>query len=356
MAWRSGTNMPGGPPPPPQIPFSSGRAAFGGVPLGLSFGFGCSALEAAPAAAPLRWGELSRQPARSSDAAAMRTAPKRRRSESDEDIPFAPADDEAAKRRRPAAARADDTRLRADLGRLLASLDRPALLSLVLDLTSDAAVAERAYTLLPTPSLESVEACLEAFEARVRASLPLAPGAVRESYVWPRMRGVLAELATELDSFVPLFSPAPRSHERDLPHPATTFAFLHLATLRALRIARLLPSSGRARRPCAATPLRTYESALHAPDARDAVATHVLPVLLREWEHWQCAVDHAVNQEGRIYSQDTVVGWERLLATLGAERANPTEQAVRAALDVLVAQMSACIGWLTGHRGIAMDE
>ena len=44
------------------------------------------------------------------------------------------------------------------------------------------------------------------------------------------------------------------------------------------------------------------------------------------------------------------------ITTLGAERANPTEQAVRAALDVLVAQMSACIGWLTGHRGIAMDE
>lgn len=261
-----------------------------------------------------------------------------------------------------------------DLGKLLASLDKPALLSLLHRLaTDDAALSQRIYTLMPSPSLEGVSAVLDASEARMRAVLP-AQATAREPYVWLRVRSALAELAGEVLSLLPLFSVAQASGDaapREPPHPATAFAFLITVTQRMLAVARLLPSdvsgvtsaaapSERSRRHDQVAALDALFLSLLPPrlaarDSPDALSSRVFPALFREWEHWLRAVDTAVNRDGRMYGQEVVLSWQRALAALGTGRstpddmaANPRDAAVRTVMDQIGARMTHALGWLTG--------
>lgn len=245
-----------------------------------------------------------------------------------------------------------------DLGRLLASFEKPALLSILLDLAKDDEhMAERIYTRLPTPSVEHAISTLHQYEARVRAALPTSTTGVRDQYVWSRVRGILSELLSELAWFVPLFSMTPRASHTEPLHPSTTFAFLHAATACMLRIVRTLPQDAAAsyRRVHADTLLKTFQqSVAPAPDARDVMAHAIFPMLLREWQAWLSALDAAVNQHARMFGQDAILTWERGLTSLGTQTPSrgASEHAMRAAMDDAVAQLRTSIGWLmrSAHR------
>jgi len=280
---------------------------------------------------------------------------------------------ELPKRRRPVRPAPTDHQRRAgDLGRWLAMLDRPALLSMLLELAKDPSTAERMYTLLPTPSVDNALAALHALETRLRHMLPTAamPGQVREQYVLSRARTCLIELSSELMQYIPLFSLASCSDTREPTHPSTTFAFLLGATQCMLRIAHMLPSEdvpGKVH--IHDTILTTYTaSAPASQDARDTLAHAIFPALLREWTFWLVTIDAQVNQEARIYGQDLVHTWARGLAQLGStsNSSGATETAMRVAMDQAASQMHSSIGWLAGpsHRAAwptggnvhAMDE
>ena len=249
-----------------------------------------------------------------------------------------------------------------DLGRLLATYEKPVLLSMLLDLAKeDQRIAERIYTRLPTPSVDHAMATLQTLEARVRAAIPTSTSAatqVRDQYIWSRVRTVLAELVSELACLIPLFSMTPRSETSEALHPSTTFAFLHAATNCALRIVRMLPADtvSSFKHINGGTLLRSFQQSLSpVPDAREPFAYTIFPMLLREWQAWLNAIDAAVNQHARIFGQDAILAWERGLASLGTgalSSRGANEHAMRAMMDDTVMQMHTRIGWLVqpAHR------
>ena len=302
-------------------------------------------------------------------------ANKRRRSFSSDDDTLdkagADSQDELTKRRRGSVyergllndvgagpSTAKDALKSHDLGRLLASFDKQALLSLLLDLAKQDGMADRIYTLLPTPSVDHAVSALQAYEARIRTALPTSTSVtVRDQYVWSRVRTVLSELVSELACLVPLFSILPRRDDAEPPHPSTTFAFLQGATSCMLRIARMLPPDPVSfKHVRASSLLKTYQQSLSsAPDVRDLLAHTIFPMLLREWQAWLDAIDVAVNEHARMFGQEAILAWERGMASLGSSTSpshGSTEQAMRAVMDDAAAHMQSSIGWLaaSAHR------
>ncbi|EPQ28727.1 uncharacterized protein PFL1_03531 [Pseudozyma flocculosa PF-1] len=151
-----------------------------------------------------------------------------------------------------------------DLGKMLASVDKASLLSMLMNLlaqSKDPNLGAQILSLLPTPSLETVEAALDEAEKNVRAAIPYTQGGdaagVRDEYTWSRVRGPLAAFSDAALSYLPFFvseldakrggaggsgSGADEAvAKREEVHPATTFTFLHALTLRVLRLHALLP-------------------------------------------------------------------------------------------------------------------
>lgn len=401
MAWRAGgaAGLDVATPLPPPIPFNAARTGQNG-PSSLSFGFGCgtsfggnNAAFAEPLPMP---GPSVVRPAMQDGGGGRAGMTKRRRNSPEMDgpldeVPTHSVDDadedmealpQRSKRRRPSHTRAVEMdvahaspRDGADVGKLLAALDKPTLLSLLHTLMSrNEGLAECIYTLIPTPSLESVGHALDALESKLRSILPTtapgAPGYVRDEYVWSRARTTLAELAADIAGYTPFFSVRPGALQRpgtaEEPHPATAFSFLHATTMRLIRIGRMLPQDHEALaadKHAQATLEGMYTSLL-PPRLRGGdtpgILAHIFLSLLREWEAWLHAVDCGVNQEGRMYGQEVVVGWERGLAalcthstTLGASR-NATETALRRTLDCGAERLHLAVGWLAGsaHRPV----
>ncbi|PKI82459.1 hypothetical protein MVES_003645 [Malassezia vespertilionis] len=372
--------------PPPPIPFNAGRSAHP-IPPPLSFGFGCGSsfggndalqgLASPLQAVSMPW--RATPPLMPSDAWTKSGALKRRLSGSDVEEP---EDEEMAaspllsKRRRAGLRAFTDASTESqgrnsscarrrtsgtDLGKLLASLDKPALLSILHGLVSKSDdVADTIYTLLPTPSLDSVAHALDQTEAKIRAALPTAHGQhaqVRDQFAWMRLRGCLAELASEVRSFLPFFS------MQEHTHPATCFSFLHLTTMRMLRIAQLLPDIESVHAPKPADTLERIFAALLppsalAPDSPDTLTNTIFPALLKAWEAWLRCVSNAVNEHGRMYGHEVVTQWARDLASLSlagapqGESMCTTEHALRRTMDHARAQMHAALGWMIGptHR------
>lgn len=396
MSWGTMHHAVVTPPPPPTIPFNAAHAHH--VPPALSFGFGCGsswgennapvATESAHVLSPQGRASLSvtESPGRALESSRSQT--KRRRNSLDDDAmdagDSAAAMDDSKRRRavRPLPADGDAAREKrahqrtVDLGRSLAALDKPALLSLLMELAKDEATAQRMYTLLPVPSVDHVVSTLHGFEARLRSSLPVASSSApaRDQYVWSRVRSTLDELAAEIAHSASLFSLAPHHARQERPHPAHAFAFLHAATQCVLRCCRMLPADGgAAERTLGKTPLKTYLASLPPTSvARDSLTQATAPLLLREWEAWLTAVGTAVNQEARIYGQEVVLSWHRALQACGPQLAattrGGTEPALRAAMEQVAHQMHESIGWLIGpahrpawgllggHGGTAMEE
>ncbi|WFD33537.1 hypothetical protein MCUN1_000350 [Malassezia cuniculi] len=316
------------PPAPPSVPFNANAPQ---VPAPVAFGFGCGAAGSSMTGPT--------QPIRPEWRPSKRT-----RDDDDEGDSIQADEDMDDPKRRRASRRAPSN---IDLGSALAALDRPALLTLLHDLiSSDEAIAARVYTNLPTPSLESISAQLDAAEENLRGLLP--SGSVREQYVWGRVRAPLAELASMLAGLLPLF--AASSSRREPVHPATAFAFLHMVTTRVLQLERMLPPGDMPVRSSGSFAQLVPQRA--AGDSPDALASMVFPELMRKWELWLTTVDAAVNREGRMYGHDVVVSWMRGLHALGPQNdaVPPVEGAMRLCLGSLLDKLQGSLGWLIGMR------
>ena len=155
--------------------------------------------------------------------------------------------------------------LEVDLGKMLASMDKASLLTMLHKLlaqSKDADLGAQILSLLPTPSLESVEAALDEVEKSIRAAIPFVAQngttGVRDEYTWSRVRAPITAFADTALSYMPFFvteldkavaglsqgtsaDAGTRKADREEVHPATTFTFLHALTVRVLRIHALLP-------------------------------------------------------------------------------------------------------------------
>ncbi|KAE8260855.1 hypothetical protein A4X13_0g70 [Tilletia indica] len=265
-----------------------------------------------------------------------------------------------------------------DLGKMLASLDRPELLSLLMRLltsSTDPSLPAQIQSLLPAPSLESINTTLNALEAAIQQAMPIA--GARAEYVWGRVRGPLNEFATTAVGFAetllqrrnnaPSTSSSGSSTTELDPdghvHATTAFAFLLDLTGRVLRIERTLPpppksiffatpagnssssagsnSTGRQKNSQQTSAFLVFQDVLRGKtsssstasssafstlsnggaSSADALVTILVPTLLSQWDTLLRRLSSAVNGQGRMFGQEVVLGWYRALNALGSEGA-----------------------------------
>ncbi|KAK0544338.1 hypothetical protein OC845_005654 [Tilletia horrida] len=293
-----------------------------------------------------------------------------------------------------------------DLGKMLASLDRPELLSLLMRLlatSQDPSLPAQIQALLPAPSLESINTTLNNLEAAIHQAIPLA--GARAEYVWTRVRNPLNEFATTAIGLMEVLLQRRQQQQASatsaslnsvntsevdadgLVHPTTAFAFLLDLTGRVLRIERGLPpppksvfftnnnassplSSGSASGSSGAGKMGSGNKASSSSNSQtssflifkhfvqqkesvsnsaasqpapvsvfggfstqqlnatrqtissssaDALVTILVPTLLAQWDTLLRRISNAVNQQGRMFGQEVVLGWYRALNSLGSE-------------------------------------
>ncbi|PWZ00577.1 hypothetical protein BCV70DRAFT_160216 [Testicularia cyperi] len=284
-----------------------------------------------------------------------------------------------------------------DIGKMLASMDKPALLSMLTSLLSqsqDPSLAAQILSLLPTPSLDSVEASLDELEKAIRSAIPFTAdgNAARHEYTWSRLRAPVAAFTDAALGYLPFFvteldaDREQRMRERDPRlqanreevHPATTFSFLHMLTSRILRIETMLPpvpkaslafnlfaassastsfgfgspsgfgtpssaaaSPSKLRSPhVEATEMFGKHSSLAlklgseytAPASPDTLMSALMPAVLKQWTTLLHRLDKAVNIDGRMFSQDLVLGWAQLI--------------IRQAMDEVRNRLERDLAWL----------
>ena len=256
-----------------------------------------------------------------------------------------------------------------DIGKMLASMDKPSLLSMLSSLltqSKDATLPAQILSLLPTPSLDSVESSLDELEKAIRSAIPfVADGSsARHEYTWSRLRAPVAAFVDAALGYLPFFvteldsDREQRLRERDPRlqadreevHPATTFTFLLMITNRVLRIEALLPSVtksslafnlftassqpssfGFGASSTSASPTKTNMDAygkhsnlaymlgseFASPSSPDVLMTVLMPAILKQWTTLLHRLDKAVNGDGRMFSQEVVLNWARGLETTG---------------------------------------
>lgn len=182
-------------------------------------------------------------------------------------------------------------------------------------------------------------------------------------------------------------------------HPASTFAFLQSLTVRLLRIESGLPSVPRnvfnfnsssskssnlnsgnkneiegspetfKRILISLLPSESNEGELLlSPSSPDTLISTLAPALLSNWNTLITNLSTQVNQEGRMFGKDVVLGWGRTLVALGMagapngnlnvtghpssinkridERLKNEERAIRLAMDGIREKFENQLGWL----------
>ncbi|GAA6047924.1 hypothetical protein JCM3770_006427 [Rhodotorula araucariae] len=241
-----------------------------------------------------------------------------------------------------------------DLGKALASLDKPALLNVFSRLlTTNPQLAPTLSALLPTPSLSTILNSLTTLERAVVTATPT--GAfLREEYIWSRVRVPLEEFVSEakrfLAMFVPAQAPTGAMMEEDLAHPSTAFQFLDALTHALLRLEATLPA-----------PTAPSSSSLASAASTNPLAAHLVPLALNAWHLFLSRLSSAVNAQGKVLPTSLVRGWfaalddtcapsaAALSAPAGAARARPESQ-VRRAMEGVRDRARREIGWLVGMR------
>ncbi|GAA5991504.1 hypothetical protein JCM10908_005735 [Rhodotorula pacifica] len=245
-----------------------------------------------------------------------------------------------------------------DLGKALASLDKPALLDVFSRLLStQPALAPLISTLLPAPSLSTVLSTLSTLERNITAATPT--GAfVRSEYVWSRVRVPVEEFVTESRRFIALFVPAqapPVGHtvtEEDLSHPSTCFEFLEALTRALLRLESALP----------ATPPSASSS---GSASSNPLATHLMPLTLNAWHTFLTRLSTAVQSHGKVLPNSLVQAWfdrldllaaesvrDRVLLGGGGGGAGSSASAVRRAMEGVRDRAKKELGWLVGIKNV----
>lgn len=274
-----------------------------------------------------------------------------------------------------------------DIGKMLASMDKPSLLSMLTSLLSqskDASLPAQILSLLPTPSLDSVETSLDELEKAIRAAIPfVADGSsARHEYTWSRLRAPIAAFVDAALGYLPFFvteldsDREQRLRERDPRlqadreevHPATTFSFLLTITTRVLRIEALLPSVTKsslafnlftassqptsfgfgAASSTPSSPTKAGSAFGHSasdaygkhsnlayllgteyasPSSPDTLMSVLMPAILKQWTTLLHRLDKAVNGDGRMFSQEVVLTWARNLEATGTAAASATATA-----------------------------
>lgn len=297
--------------------------------------------------------------------------------------------------KRPTLNRVGMSGIDVDIGKMLASMDKPALLSMLASLMSqskDATLPAQILSLLPTPSLDSVESSLDELEKAIRSAIPfVADGSsVRQEYTWSRLRAPIAAFVDAALGYLPFFVTEldsereqrlrvqdPRLQaDREEVHPATTFSFLLMITSRVLRIEAMLPSVTKS---SLAYNLFTASSApstptcpvkaddaygkhsnlahllgteFSSPSSPDALMTTLMPAILKQWTTLLHRLDKAVNGDGRMFSQEVVLAWARGLEavrTTGGEGEEKKEaMLIRKAMDEVRGRLERDLAWLVG--------
>lgn len=248
-----------------------------------------------------------------------------------------------------------------DLGKALASLDKPALLDVFSRLlTTQPALAPLISTLLPTPSLSTVLSTLAALERGITAATPT--GAfVRPEYVWSRVRVAVEEFVTEARRFINLFvptTPPPAGHtvtEADLSHPSTCFEFLEALTRALLRLEASLPAGS-----SVPTGLGTLPSL--SSSSSNPLAAHLVPLTLNAWHTFLTRLSAAVQSDGKVLPNSLVQSWFDRLDALAAESVRDRvfggggghggPSSVRRAMEGVRDRAKRELGWLVGLKGV----
>ncbi|MCO5588105.1 hypothetical protein L7F22_042060 [Adiantum nelumboides] len=303
----------------------------------------------------------------------------------------------------PPASGPSNSQQSADVGKMLATLDKASLLTVFSRLLmADPSSAERIQGLIPTPTLTSVEAALDESQKVVKMLL-LNAADMRNEFSWGRLRMPVADFVTTSMSFLPFFVSTDEEnastssiHQREPPHPSTMYAFLHLITERALLMMAALPDSPTNLSislfsPDAAndghpivianetgTPkmiLKAYHDAMSSSDGGslaneklsavnpNAIVSQLIPNLLLHWARLVDWIARAVNEEGRMFGAETVRGWLaglEALTTIRSFGANEDEQSSeRNRLEIRACKLALCavgqrmqeqIGWLIGRN------
>lgn len=303
----------------------------------------------------------------------------------------------------PASGPSNTSQQSADVGKMLATLDKASLLTVFSRLLmADPSSAERIQGLIPTPTLASVEAALDESQKAVKMLL-LNAAEMRNEFSWGRLRMPVADFVTTSMSFLPFFVSTDEEnttissvHPREPPHPSTMYAFLHLITERSLLMMAALPDSPTNLSislfsPDAAndghpivmanetgTPkmiLKAYHDAMSSSDGGsianeklsavnpNAIVSQLIPHLLLHWARLVDWVARAVNEEGRMFGAETVRGWLaglEALTTLRSFGGNEDDEslernrleikACKAALCAVGRRMQEQIGWLIGRN------
>ncbi|GAA5921409.1 hypothetical protein JCM1841_005807 [Sporobolomyces salmonicolor] len=233
-----------------------------------------------------------------------------------------------------------------DLGKALASLDKPALLTVLSSLLqSHPHLAATISTLLPAPSLSTTLSTLSSLERGVLSAIPT--GLMRPEYVWSRVRVPLEEFISEsrryLSAFVPAQAPpaASNSTEDDLHHPTTTITFLLSLTASLVHLEASLPPS--------------------SADSPSPLAAHLLPLVINAFHVFLTRLSTAVNHQGRVLAMSTVRGWfekvdelcsplfgGRFAGAPGLEAGRDSQ--VRRAMEGVRDRMRREVGWLVGFK------
>ncbi|BGO88644.1 hypothetical protein NBRC10512_003472 [Rhodotorula toruloides] len=234
-----------------------------------------------------------------------------------------------------------------DLGKALASLDKPALLNVFSKLlTTSPHLASTIASFLPTPTLSTTLESLSSLEHAVIAATPT--GAfLRPDYIFSRVRLPLEEYVSEtkryLSLFVPVQQPTGPLSEDNLAHPSTAFQFLHALTSSLLRLESTLPSLNSSSTPS-------------APPA-NPLASHLVPLTLNAWHLFLTRLSSAINTQGRVLPTSLVQSWFDQVDALagsnslgvGRERASQ----VRKAMEGVRERMGREVGWLIGLKSDA---
>ncbi|KAL1917847.1 uncharacterized protein VTP21DRAFT_3681 [Calcarisporiella thermophila] len=197
------------------------------------------------------------------------------------------------------------------VSKLLATLDKPQLLSLLNNLMdAHPELQQEIPQYIPRPTLQSVTTHLAYLEKRVAEAYPYTKwGPGRDEYSFNRVKSALMELIEAIMDYADHFT-SPQEF------PTTKFAYLHLATSTAHR-------------------LPEWDNDAHNQIKRDTYS--------RLAEYWQRAVEDAADKagrEGKIYGQQIVSEWAR----------NFVEHNQRSggAFQTVVDNFAARLGWIIG--------
>lgn len=224
-----------------------------------------------------------------------------------------------------------------------ASLDKPHLLSLVTSLLSmHPNLTPTVHSLLPLPSLESVNQSLDSYEAAIKQSLPFGLHSIRPEYAWNRVRGPLGELVSGVQGWMDFFNAKEQQQDgqgagKESVHPSTMFSLLHTITARAIKIQKdLLPpiparslalhrGSGNSpgnrageTSPSADVLIKALPSGVLSPASPNVLLTTLIPLLLSAWDSLLARISHDLNVKGKMFGREVVVGWLRGIEALGS--------------------------------------